>query len=674
MDEPRVRRRTRTSKPATGSGAQPDRSPPQFAEVAFNLPVKREFTYRVPPGMDAVIGCRVSAPFGSRKLTGVVVGTSEKAPQGITGVRDIGRVVDKRAIATERTLELARWMARMYLCSLGEALATVLPGGRREGEAEELPLDEDARDYPLAEQQLAAVHAVTAATAGQFYLFGVTGSGKTDVYLAAARDVTAKGAGVIYLVPEISLTHQVVRVFTAAFGERLAVLHSALTPSQRLREWLRVLDGEVDVVIGARSAVFAPFARLGLVVIDEEQEGAYKSGSSPRYHARQVAMWRAAHEGGVVLMGSATPSLEAWHHMREGTIAPITMGERVSGGRMPVVEVVDMRRTAGPLSSRLLEEIARTRALGRQSILFLNRRGFAYVFHCRSCGYAATCRHCSVSLTYHRNRGRLICHYCGFSAPPERQCPECGSLDVGFSGLGTEGIEEALAAAFPDLVVRRVDTDSVRERTALRGALEDFRQGRVHVLLGTQMVAKGLDFPGVRLVGIVNADTGAWMPDFRAAERTFSLLVQVSGRAGRSVPDGLVLIQTLRPESPAIALAREGRLEEFYTSELAARRDLGFPPFTRLIRLVLRGKEKETVGKAADALAGPLTTALGGDGEVLGPAECPITRISGNWRSHLIVRCRVFGPAHESVARVLETWRQPAGVHVEIDVDPLSLL
>jgi primosomal protein N' (replication factor Y) (superfamily II helicase) len=435
-----------------------------------------------------------------------------------------------------------------------------------------------------------------------------------------------------------------------------------------------VLDGEVDVVIGARSAVFAPFARLGLVVIDEEQEGAYKSASAPRYHARQVAMWRAAHEGGVVLMGSATPSLEAWHHMREGTIAPLTMGERLSGGRMPAVEVVDMRRTAGPLSARLLEEIARTRAMGRQTILFLNRRGFAYVFYCRSCGYAATCRHCSVSLTYHRDRGRLVCHYCGFSALPARQCPDCGSLDVGWSGLGTEGIEDALAGAFPGLAVRRVDTDSVRRRSELRAALEDFRKGRVHVLLGTQMVAKGLDFPGVRLVGIVNADVGAWMPDFRAAERTFSLLVQVSGRAGRSVPDGLVLIQTLRPENPAIAFAREGRLEEFYARELEVRRDLGFPPFTRLIRLVLRGRDRETVTRAADGLAGPLGAAVAGAGEILGPAECPIARISESWRSHLIVRCRAFGPSHEAVGRSLETWRRPAGVHVEVDVDPLSLL
>jgi primosomal protein N' (replication factor Y) len=360
--------------------------------------------------------------------------------------------------------------------------------------------------------------------------------------------------------------------------------------------------------------------------------------------------------------------------MREGTIAPLMMGERISGGRMPTVEVVDMRRSTGPLSGRLLEEIARTRAMDRQTILFLNRRGFAYVFHCRSCGYAATCRHCSVTLTYHRDRGRLVCHYCGFSTPPEQQCPECGSLDVGWSGLGTEGIEGALAAAFPDLVVRRVDTDSVRQRSALRGALEDFRHGRVHVLLGTQMVAKGLDFPGVRLVGIVNADTGAWMPDFRAAERTFSLLVQVSGRAGRSVPDGLVLIQTLRPESPTITLAREGRLEEFYARELDVRRDLGFPPFTRLIRLVLRGKDREAVAKAADGLAAPLAAAVGAAGGVLGPAECPISRISGNWRSHLIVCCRAFGPAHEAVGRELDVWRTPAGVHVEIDVDPLSLL
>jgi len=646
----------------------------RFVEVAFNLPVKREFTYALPDGIDAPVGCRVSAPFGSRLLTGLVVGAPEKPPGGVSGIKDVKRAIDKRALVDERTLELARWMARMYMCSLGEAAFAVLPGGRREGEAEEFPLEEEPRGYELAGQQKDAIRTVTARSDGSFYLFGVTGSGKTEVYLHAAQDATSRGRGVIFLVPEISLTHQVVRVFHGIYGRRLAVLHSSLTPSQRLSEWLRVLDGGVDVVIGARSAVFAPFASLGLIVIDEEQEGSYKSGTTPRYHARQVAMYRAAREKAVLLMGSATPSIEAWNRMTEGKLTALRLPERLSGGAMPSIEVVDMRRQQGPLSPALIDAMSRTAQAGRQTILFLNRRGFAYLFHCRSCGYEMACRHCSVALTYHRERGKMICHYCGSSADPITQCPSCGSLDVGYSGYGTEGIEGELQRLFPQLIVRRIDTDAVRKKKVLRQALADFRDGRINVLVGTQMVAKGLNFPGVQLVGIINADTSLQLPDFRAAERTFSLLVQVSGRAGRALPDGRVLIQTFRPGAPAVRLAREGKLEEFYAQELEERRQLGFPPFTRLIRLVLRGRSRQKTLAAVGELTSALGARLEGVSEVLGPAECPLARISGNYRFHTIVRARHFGEAHSRVSEVLNDYRAPAGVYVEVDVDPLALL
>jgi primosomal protein N' (replication factor Y) (superfamily II helicase) len=645
-----------------------------YAEVAFNLPVKRNFTYRIPDGVDVSPGYRVSAPFGRRSLTGSVVALREAPPEGVSGIRDLSRVVDARRLFGDETLELARWMSQMYLCSLGEALSAILPGGRREGEADELPPEEDLREYELAPRQQEAIQAITSRTEGSFYLFGVTGSGKTDVFLRVAREVTARGRGVIYLVPEISLTHQIVRVFRSLYKDRLAILHSALTPSQRLREWLRVMSGEVDVAIGARSAVFAPFPKLGLIVIDEEHEGSYKSSATPRYHARQVAMYRAGREKAILLMGSATPSVEAWHHMEEGKLASFRLPERLSGGSMPKVEIVDMHGQEGPLSARLLDEIARTHGEGRQSILFLNRRGFSYFFHCRSCGYEMTCTHCSVPLTYHKGRGRMICHYCGFSSAPIRTCPECGSLDVGYSGFGTEGIEEALQAQFPQVVVRRVDTDAVKKKRVLRQTLADFRQGRIHVLIGTQMVAKGLDFPGVKLVGIVNADTGFQMPDFRAAERTFGLLVQVSGRAGRSLPDGKVLIQTFRPETPAIVLAAGARLEEFYAREIDTRRQLGFPPFCRLIRVVLRGKDREKTQGAAAEVAKALTTRLGASAEVLGPVECPISRISGNYRFHALIRMQAFTTVREGVAEVLDAYRAPSGIHVEVDVDPQALL
>lgn len=646
----------------------------RYVELAFNLPVKKSFTYSLPEALEASVGCRASAPFGARALTGFVVGVRDAPPQGVGEIRDVRRVVDARPLFGEPTLELARWMARMYLCSLGEALSTMLPGGRREGEIDELPLDEEPRGYALADQQLSAIETISARGEGAFYLFGVTGSGKTDVYLSVAQRVTGAGRGVIYLVPEISLTHQVVRVFQSVYKKRLAVLHSALTPSQRLKEWLRILQGEVDVVIGARSAVFAPFARLGLVVIDEEQEGAYKSGSAPRYHARQVAMRRASQEKAILLMGSATPSLEAYRAMSEGSLAGVRLPNRLSGGKLPSIEVVDMRRQQGPLSSTLLAEIQKTFSEGRQTILFLNRRGFSYFFHCRSCGYEMLCRHCSVALTYHRERERMVCHYCGFSAEPIHICPQCGSLDVGYSGYGTEGIEEEIQKRFPSMVVRRIDTDAVRKRKVLRQVLADFRDRKIHLLLGTQMVAKGLDFPGVKLVGIVNADTGFQLPDFRAAERTFDLLVQVSGRAGRALPDGTVLIQTFRPGNPAIQMAREGKLEEFYAAELATRRELAFPPFSRLIRIVVRGKDASKAAAAIAELAGQVAARVGDAGELLGPAECPIARISGSHRSHLIIRTTRFGDTHDRLAATLDEYRPPRGVHLEIDVDPLALL
>jgi primosomal protein N' (replication factor Y) (superfamily II helicase) len=645
----------------------------RFVEVAFNLPVKRLFTYGLADTQAAPVGVRVSAPFGSRSLTGLVVAERAEPPAGVE-VRQVKRVVDKRPIFDQRVVALADWMARMYMCSLGEALSAMIPSGRREGEQDELPPEEEPPGYELAEQQLSALRTIRDQGSGSCYLFGVTGSGKTDVFLEAARDAAAAGRGVIYLVPEISLTHQVVRRCRTLFGDRLAVLHSSLTPSQRLKEWCRVLDGQVDVAIGARSAIFAPFAKLGLVIIDEEHEGSYKSGTTPRYHARQVAMYRASQDKAMLLMGSATPSLEAWHRMGEGKLTALRLPDRLSGGKMPSMEAVDMRRQRGPLSPRLIDELGRTFAEGRQSILFLNRRGFSYLFHCRSCGYEMSCSHCSVSLTYHKERERMVCHYCGFSTKPITVCPTCGSLDVGYSGYGTEGIEEELQRQFPRMRIKRIDTDAVKKKKVLRDALSDFRDGKTDVLIGTQMVAKGLNFPGVKLVGIVNADTGFQMPDFRAAERTFGLLVQVSGRAGRALPDGKVLIQTFRPGAPAIVMAQEGKLEEFYALELDVRRQLAFPPFCRLIRLVVRGRDRQKALEAIGALTRAVAERCGDAAEMLGPAECPLARISGNYRFQTIVRTTRFSQAHARVSAALDEYKGPSGVYVEVDVDPQALL
>ncbi len=648
-----------------------------FLEVACNVPVDRLFTYAAPPDTPVPIGARVMVPFGRRNVTGFVVGHRDHPPDGLTAIKQIDRVVNAEPLFDEPYLELANWVRRMYFASIGETLSAMVPGGRRETSVPSLAADEvppAEADLELSDEQEAALAEIFSRSGGLFYVHGITGSGKTEVFLQAAERTIAVGRSVIYLVPEIALSHQLLESVQHRFSGSVAVLHSRLTPSQRLTEWQRIRRGEARLVIGARSAVFAPVPDLGLIVVDEEHDGSYKSGSAPRYHARQVAMKRVADESARMVMGSATPSAEAWHLMNEGRLVRITLTKRLSGGAMPTLEVVDLRSDEGPLSSRLIAALKETHEAGRQSILFLNRRGFAYFFHCRTCGYEMRCRNCSVGLTYHKERGLMVCHYCGHRERPVSQCPDCGSFDVGYSGFGTERIEEELAGRFPEWRVARVDTDAVRKKGVLEETIAAFRSGAIDVLLGTQMVAKGLNFPGVKLVGIILADTGLHMPDFRAAERTFSLVVQVAGRAGRFHPDGHVIVQSYAPENSAIRLAIEHDLDGFYGEELATRRDLAFPPFARLVRLVVRARSFEVVRRTVDELAAACVSGLPSADEVLGPSECPLSIISGNVRHHVIVRTSRFGATHEELARVLASISIPNGAHLEVDVDPVSLL
>ena len=644
--------------------------------VAFNLPLDRVFTYRLPSGMEAPIGSRVVAPLGRRTLAGFVVDVDVEPPEGVE-IKPLARVTNAEPLFTLEYLKLADWVRTMYIASLGETMAAMIPGGRQESAVPSLAGDEPApaqADLVLSDEQQEAVKRIFSRDGGLFYLYGITGSGKTEVFLQCAERTIAGGQSVIYLVPEIALSHQLLDSVSHRFKGRLAVLHSRLTPSQRLTEWQRIRHGEAHMIIGARSAVFAPVPRLGLIVLDEEHDGSYKSGSAPRYHARQVAMKRIAEAGGRMLMGSATPSVEAWHLMDQGRIERLTLSRRLSGGSMPSIETVDLLQDPGPLSSRLLEALKQTKEEGRQSILFLNRRGFAHFFHCRSCGYTMQCRNCSVGLTYHKARNVLTCHYCGYKTMPVSQCPDCGSFDVGYSGFGTERIAEELAQHFPGWEIRRLDTDSVKKKGVLEQTIAEFRAGETDVLLGTQMVAKGLNFPGVKLVGIILADTGLHMPDFRAAERTFSLIVQVAGRAGRFHPDGRVIVQTYAPANPAISLAAGSALEQFYGQEIAARQELGFPPFERLIRLVIRGRAGKAVEQATEALARHLHHRVAAATEILGPVECPIAVIAGNTRHQIIIRTARFGEAHAQLREALADYSLPAALYLEIDVDPVSLL
>ncbi len=645
----------------------------RLVNLAFPIPRTETFTYTVPEGVQAPVGVRAVAPFGRREMTGFVVGTPSTLPEGIA-LKQVRRVVDSEGLFDESLLDLARWVSGFYLCSLGEALQAMIPSGRREVALSGVGEDPGVSAVPLtlSEEQHRAVEQVLSHPEGMHYIYGPTGSGKTEVYLRIAGEFLSQAKAVIYLVPEIALTHQVEKTIRQRFGDRVAVLHSRLTASQRLSEWNRIRRKEALFVVGARSAVFAPVPSLGAIIIDEEHEGSYKSSAAPRYHARQVASKRCKDAAAPLILGSATPSVEAWHQMEEGRIIRSVLTKRLAGGHMPHIEVAGLKGARGALTKRLVDAIRETSDEGFQTILFLNRRGHSYFYHCRSCGYVLSCPRCSVTLTYHRSIGAAVCHYCGYRDALPESCPNCGSLDLGSGGLGTEGVEEEVARTFPHLRIARLDTDAVRRRGALKETLGAFERREIDVLLGTQMVAKGLNFPGVKLVGIISGDTGLLLPDFRAAERTFALITQVAGRAGRFVPDGRVVVQTLHPDASAIRLAIARDDQSFYREETEVRRELLFPPHSRILRFVLRGRNKGKLAEAAHELTIAFEEVPRED--TLGPADCPLAKIAGNHRMHLMLLTKQFDRTHQAVAPALSGYRVPTGVHLEIDVDPVSML
>ena len=660
----------------------------EFIDVALNVPLNQPFTYRVPPeSTDGnFFGRRVEVRFGNRKMTGIVVSEHEAFPKdcGVTEdkIRPAVRFLDDESVFTRELYDTARWMSRYYLCPIGEAVTGMVPSGKRETDSSGFSFVGDESSFEkksLSDEQIAAVEGITRSTDGKMfhYLYGKTGSGKTEVFLSCADEILKNGRGVIYLVPEIGLTPQVVESVVKRFGDTAAVLHSGLTPSQRLTEWNRILRREARIVVGARSAVFAPVPDLGMVIIDEEHDGSYKAGSSPRYHARQVAMYRCTKLGIPLVMGSATPSLEAWQSMSDGTIVRHTLTRRLSGGAMPKIECVDLNLSGNresSLSTTLVKKMGETLSQKRQVILFLNRRGFTHFFRCSSCGFEMKCKNCSVSMTYHKSENRLRCHYCGYSVQPPQQCPKCGSLDVGYSGFGTEYIEAEVKAKFPNEKIVRVDTDSVTHKGELKQKIDDFRDGKYSILLGTQMVAKGLNFPNLKLVGIVLADTALHLPDFRAAERTFSLITQVSGRAGRFFPDGEVVVQSYTPELPPIDFAVKDNLEDFYDEEIKQRRLLNFPPFSRLLRLVFRSQVPGAAEDAANGAAEILHKHLEPGVEIMGPVECPIEMVAGNWRHHILLRGKSIAPMQKMADILVNGYTAPKHVHIEVDVDPVTIL
>ncbi len=508
-------------------------------------------------------------------------------------------------------------------------------------------------------------------------LHGVTGSGKTEVYLQSIAKVAAAGLGSILLVPEIALTPQMIERFVARFGRLVAVLHSRLSSGERYDEWRRIVTGEALVVVGARLAVFAPFKQLGLIVLDEEHEASYKQDEAPRYHARDVAMWRAKRHGAALVLGSATPSLESYNAALNGKYALCLLPERVENRQLPPVEVVDMRQELKEghrsiFSRALLSALEKVLEEKKQAILLLNRRGYATFVLCRGCGFVMRCKMCNVSLKFHLTEEVLRCHYCEYSEPYPSQCPACASHYIRHFGTGTQKVAEELHKYFPAIRAARVDADSTVKKGAYQKIFGAFKSGNVDVLIGTQMVAKGLDFPNVTLVGVITADTTINLPDFRAGERTFQLLTQVAGRAGRGNSGGKVLVQTYTPEHYAIQAARTHDFEAFYAQESKARQELGYPPYAVFIRLLLTGSEEDKVIEAASLLASLLDAT-----EILGPSPCPLERLRGQFRWQVVARGDALEPLLLLVRGAAETFRKSllsAAVRLVLDVEPQSLL
>ena len=521
-----------------------------------------------------------------------------------------------------------------------------------------------------------------------FLLHGVTGSGKTEVYLQAIAHALGQGKGAIVLVPEISLTPQTVERFKARFSQGpqqtlVAVLHSHLSAGERHDEWHKIRQGRARIVIGARSAVFAPVEPLGLVIVDEEHEHSYKQEEAPRYNARDLAVVRGQQEGAAVVLGSATPCMESYHNVQRKKYGLLSLTERVDNIQMPIVRVIDMRsaarkeKGAGIFSPQLREAILQRLEKNEQVMLFLNRRGWSSSLQCPECGFVAECPNCSVSLTYHRAAQQLMCHICGHVEPAPKKCPqtECGNAAIRFSGLGTEKVEAALEKGFPSARVKRMDSDTLKRKEDYRRILGDFRTGKIDILVGTQMIAKGLHFPNVTLVGIIHADLSLHIPDFRAGERTFQLLTQVAGRAGRGEVEGEVYVQSFTPFHPAIQYARRHDYVGFYEQEIEFRQQLNYPPVGRVALLTLRGRSEDRVKFVADHLRREMDTVAKELGEVVvaGPAPAPLLRAENFYRYQIMLRTSRMPQLSRKLSALRETFQIPEDLRLVIDIDPMSL-
>lgn len=607
-----------------------------------------------------------------RRTTGLAAMILDRLRNGAT---------EKKQLLKDLPASAGRILSRLEKDKLIKKEFKLVDKRTKAAEPEEQVAQEEPKSLTADQQEAlqAIADKIDEHTFSGFLLYGVTGSGKTEVYLQAIDKALAQGKGAILLLPEIALTTHMQERIKARLQERVAVLHSQLTPKQRMEAWTRLLHGKAMVALGARSAIFAPVKNLGLIIVDEEYEASYKQDDTPRYHARDLAAVRAKQSQAVFVYGAATPSLESYYNATQGKLNLLSLPRRIDQKKLPQVELVDMSQEYGAsnrypvFSSRLLAEIKLRLEKKEQIILFLNRRGFAPLVMCPNCKHTLECPDCSVSLVYHRDNDKLHCHSCGQQFPPRPACPKCGTACVKLIGSGTQRIEDELERCFPGSRVGRLDQDKTRKKGVLEETLAQFEKNEIDILVGTQMVAKGIDFQNVTLVGIISADTALHLPDFRAEERTFQLLVQVAGRAGRGGKPGLVIAQTAQIEHEVLAIAAKHDYATFYEREIVNRKELGYPPFMRLVNIVCRSSNSESARKQAALVAERARSAATPRDQVLGPAPSPHQRVAKESRFQVLIKAHSH-QTRSAIITAIQNLKIRHDVKMIIDVDPANLL
>lgn len=650
-----------------------------FANLYVPYPLESQYTYAVPEHMKVVPGMRVKVNFAGRLITGYVVELTEKKPDKFE-MKDIIEVIDDEPVFGSRLIGLARFVAATYLSSVGEVLSLALPSGLRPSNRYTHPFERSEKnELPVLnseQQEIFNRISQQNGSPGTHLIFGITGSGKTQVYIDLARDVIKKGRSVIFLVPEISLSSQIFERLYDVFGDELIIYHSHLTGNQRLHNWKKFYSGEAKIAVGTRSSIFLQCPDLGLIIIDEEHDGSYKEHSTPRYNARRIAMFRSKDELAAVVMGSATPSLESLYAAERKIITFHKLTQRYGGAQMPEIQITRVHTItkddmiSSPL--KLLTKKAVDR--GEQAIFLLNRRGFSPLVLCDNCGAVVECPHCNISLCYHRG-DEMLCHYCGYKRRIPQYCESCKEDTLVKIGSGTQKVEDSINTLFPNIRVFRLDQDTSRKKGTVYELIEKMNNGKIDILLGTQMVAKGFDFHKVTVVGVLLADIGMNLPDFRAGERIFSLLMQVAGRSGRGERAGKVIIQTVNESHEIFKYIVRQDYQGFYRSEIETRRLMGYPPFTRIARLLVRGKNETRVIESIELLKEALLVEIKKNNNVilLGPSSAPFAKIGGNYRHHIILK----SSKTEFLRSVIREARKVVGgrdVYLEIDIDPYDML